>query len=106
MSFELCAENRRNKLEQVCNYNDGHLATGGHLYFALIFSRLEKIKNRPHAETQRRGERKERLLMGKFYRLFLALRSLRLERAKRTGVNKVVCFSRSTFSDALLEQNR
>ena len=28
------------------------------------------------------------------------------QRAKRTGVSEVVCFSRSTFSDALLERNR
>ena len=56
--------------------------------------------------TQRRGERRERLLMGKFYRLFLTLRSLRLKRAKRTGVSQVVCFSCFTFSDALLERNR
>ena len=40
---------------------------------------------------QRRGERRERLLMGKLCRLFLALRSLRLKRAKRTGVSQVVC---------------
>ena len=29
--------------------------------------------------------------MGKLCRLFLALRSLRLKRAKRTGVSQVVC---------------
>ena len=40
--------------------------------------------------------------MGKFYCLFLTLRSLRLERAKRTGVSEVVFFH-SRLSGALLE---
>jgi hypothetical protein len=56
--------------------------------------------------TQRRGERRERLLMGKFCRLFLTLRSLRLKRAKRTGVSQVFCFSCFTFPNALPERNR
>ena len=55
--------------------------------------------------TQRRGEHRERLLMGKFFRFFVTLCSLRLKRAKRTGVSQVVCFSCLTFSDALLERN-
>jgi hypothetical protein len=29
------------KYEQVCNYNDGQLATGGHCYLAVIFSRQD-----------------------------------------------------------------
>jgi len=64
------------KYGQVCDYNDGQLATAGHFYFAVIFSRQDKIKI---GLTQRREERRERLLMGKFYRLFLTLRSLRLK---------------------------
>ena len=37
--------------------------------------------------TQRRGECRKRLLMGKFCQLFLTLRSLRLKRAQGTGVS-------------------
>ena len=51
--------------------------------------------------TQRRGERRERLLIGKLCRLFLALRSLRLKRAKRTGVSQVVCVKCHWFIGSL-----
>ena len=57
--------------------------------------------------TQRHGEHRERLLMGKFCHFSLSLRSLRLKRAKRTGVNQVFCFCFSCFTlpNALLERN-
>jgi len=62
------------------------LALIGSFHFLGVDKHVQQQEKIKTGLTQRRGERRDRLLMGKFYRLFLTLRSLRLERAKRTGL--------------------
>ena len=78
----------------------------GSLHFLKVDKHGQQQDKIKTGFTQRRGERRERLLMGKLCRLFLTLRSLRLKRAKRTGMSQAFCFSCFRFSDALLERNR